>query len=91
MRIQWTPRAADDLESIADYLAEKNPVKAAAVVRQIYDAAYALRQFPNRGRAGRKAGTRELVLGSLPWIIIYEVAGQTVHITRVLHGSQRWP
>ena len=85
MRVLWTPAAADDLEQIADYLLEQNPTVAIAVVRRIYKAAIRLKQFPDVGRSGRKAGTRELVISSLPYIVIYEVMEDAVRITRILH------
>ena len=40
-------------------------------------------------RRGR-SGTRELVNPSLPYVIVYHVAGETVHIVRVVHGAQDW-
>jgi addiction module RelE/StbE family toxin len=91
MRIVWTPAATNDLEQISDYLWEQNPVTAVRLVRQIFSAASDLKKFPNRGRPGKKDGTRELVLPGLPYIIIYEVSEQAVRIVRVLHGAQRWP
>lgn len=91
MRIAWTPAAADDLERISDYLLEQNPAVATKIVRQIYTAINPLKRFPSLGRPGRKEGTRELVVSSLPYIIIYEVLGQTIRIARILHGAQRWP
>lgn len=91
MKIAWTPGAADDLEQIADYLLEQNPAVATRIVRQIYTAANSLRKFPNLGRPGRKTGTKELVLSSLPYIIIYEVVDSRIRIARILHGAQRWP
>jgi toxin ParE1/3/4 len=92
MRIVWTPSAADDLEQINDYLFERNPMIAAVVVRKIYSAPDILKRFPNRGRPGRKDGTRELVLSPLPYIIIYEIAPQlVVRLLRIVHGSQKWP
>ncbi len=91
MRLRWTSAAADDLENIANYLFEKTPENAARLIREIYDAPPTLKSFPNRGRAGKKEGTRELVMPSLPYIIVYQVRGDTVHIVRILHSSQDWP
>jgi plasmid stabilization system protein ParE len=28
---------------------------------------------------------------SLPYVFVYQVGSNTVHIVRVLHGSQEWP
>ena len=91
MRVRWTLVAAEDLENIANYLFEKTPENAPRLVREIFNAPLTLKSFPNRGRAGKKEGTRELVLPSLPYVIVYLVRGDTVHIARVLHSSQDWP
>jgi toxin ParE1/3/4 len=47
--------------------------------------------FPGRGRPGKKQGTRELMLASLPYLVVYVVTGDIVHIARLLHGAQKWP
>jgi toxin ParE1/3/4 len=91
MRVRWTPAAADDLEFIADYLFEKTPEHAARLIREICRAPLGLKDFPSRGREGKKKGTRELVMPSLPYIFVYQVRANTVHIVRVLQGSQEWP
>ena len=91
MRVRWTLTAADDLQDIANYLFEKTPQNAARLIREIYGAPSSLKNFPKRGRAGKKPGTRELVLPSLPYVIVYQVRGDSVNIVRVLHASQEWP
>ena len=91
MQVRWTTAAADDLQTIADYLFEKTPENAARLIREICSAAFALRNFPNRGRTGKKQGTHELVMTSLPYIIIYQVTGDVLHVVRILHSAQEWP
>jgi len=91
MRLRWTAAAADDLERIADYLFEKTPENAAQLIRKICDAPSALKLFPNRGRQGKKQGTRELVIPSLPWILVYQITGDVIYVVRILHGAQDWP
>jgi toxin ParE1/3/4 len=71
MQLRWTDAAASDLTRIADYLLEHTPERAQRLVRAIYDVPPSLLTFPNRGRPGRKEGTRELVLSPLPYIIVY--------------------
>ncbi len=66
MELRWTDEAAADLEHITDYLFQNAPARAAELVRGIYNAPAALLTSPYRGRAGKKEGTRELVLSSLP-------------------------
>jgi addiction module RelE/StbE family toxin len=91
IRIRWAPAAADDLEAIYTYLRENHPAFAHTTIRKLYDAARSLKQFPRRGRIGRLEGTREFVMAPLPYIIVYGVEIDVVHIFRVVHGSQDWP
>ena len=90
-RIRWAPAAADDLQGIHDYLREHHPSLTQSTIRKLYDAARSLKHFPNRGRIGRQEGTRELVMAPLPYIIVYGIEPQMVHIFRVIHTSQDWP
>lgn len=46
---------------------------------------------PEMGRAGRKPGTRELVISRTPFIVIYRLHGERIELLRLLHGVQRWP
>jgi toxin ParE1/3/4 len=91
MELRWTQEAAADLERIADYLFEHAPERAADLVREIYNAPAALVKFPHRGRPGKKQGTRELVLSPLPYLVVYRITGDAIHIVRILHGAQKWP
>jgi toxin ParE1/3/4 len=91
MELRWTEEAADDLEQIADYLFERTPGRAADLVRQIYNAPAALLKFPYRGRPGKKEGTRDLVLSTLPYIVVYRLIRDSVQVVRILHGAQKWP
>ena len=89
--IRWTRAAADDLERIALYLQEHRPALAQPTTIRLYQVAASLADFPNRGRVGRLAGTRELTAPPLPFVIVYTVAAGVVSIARVLHGAQSWP
>ncbi len=91
MELRWTEEASADLEHITDYLFQNAPERAAGLVRGIYNAPAALLTFPYRGRAGKKEGTRELVLTSLPYVVVYQITGEVIHIVRILHGAQKWP
>ena len=91
MELRWTEAAANDLEQIVTYLFENAPDRAEGLVLEIYNAPSALLTFPFRGRPGKKKGTRELVLSPLPYIVVYQIVGEVVNISRVLHGAQKWP
>jgi toxin ParE1/3/4 len=72
-------------------LFEKTPENASQLIRKIYDTPSVLKAFPNRGRAGKKQGTRELVIPSLPYVIVYQIAPDVMFIVRILHCAQNWP
>jgi addiction module RelE/StbE family toxin len=87
-RIRWSRAAADDIESIRNYLQEHHPSFMPSTVRMLYEAARSLKQMPQRGRLGQTPGTRELVLAPLPYIIVYAVEPDMVHIFRILHAAK---
>jgi toxin ParE1/3/4 len=47
--------------------------------------------YSNLGRTGRVAGTRELVIAGLPYIVPYYLKGQEVRILAVMHAARKWP
>ena len=61
------------------------------MVRTILASISHLDHFPELGRPGRVAGTRELVVRGSPYLAVYELYGPDVAILRVLHGAQLWP
>ena len=91
MRIRWTPEAVNDLEQIGRHILRQNPSVARTVIRTITDGIEGLKKFPNLGRAGQVENTRELVVPSLPYIVVYRIKQENVEILRVYHGAQDWP
>lgn len=91
MRLTWSAFALSDRDGIFTYIEAHNPTAAIAIDDRIVAAARRLRDFPESGRSGRVAGTRELVITGTPYVAAYQVTGETVRILRVLHGSQQWP
>lgn len=57
-------------------------------VQRLYDTVRSLKQWPHRGRTGREEGTRELVLASLPYILVYRVKEQSVEVLRICSTGQ---
>jgi plasmid stabilization system protein ParE len=91
MIVQWSVHAADDLEHIFRHVGQTDPLAARTIVQEIYLACGGLMTFPHRGRIGRIYGTRELIFISLPYIAVYRVGSEAVHILRVYHSAQNWP
>jgi addiction module RelE/StbE family toxin len=90
MRIRWTLPAADDLESIKNYLQERYPQFAHHTVHIIYQRIRSLKAAPYRGRPGHRSGTRELPLAPLPYVVVYSVKPDVVEILHIHHGAQDW-
>ena len=91
MKIRWSPEAAEDLERVVRRIQKDNLTAAKKVAATIYDGIAALKGFPQRGRSGRIAGTRELLFPSLPYIAVYRENGDLVEIVRIYHAAQDWP
>jgi plasmid stabilization system protein ParE len=44
------------------------------------------------GRQSRRMpGRRELPFPPLPYVVVYQVKGDAVEISRIFHGAQDWP
>lgn len=91
MKILFSPQAAQDLDEIFDHILQENPSAAVEVLDRIRERIRSLVEMPHQGRPGRVAGTRELVVPRTPFIVPYQVTGNTVEILRVYHGGRRWP
>jgi toxin ParE1/3/4 len=91
MKIVWSLCAIADRDAIFDYIEADSPRAAARIDDQMETQVDHLITFPESGRPGRVAGTRELVLQRTPYVAAYRIEGETVRILRVLHGAQQWP
>lgn len=91
MKLVWSAFALSDRDGIFTHIEAHSPAAAIAVDERIAAAARRLRDFPESGRPGRVAGTRELVITATPYIAAYAVGDGIVRILRVLHGAQQWP
>ena len=90
-RIVWTAAARRDVNAIWDFIASENPAAAEIVDSRILSTVAGLTEHPRRGRPGRVAGTRELVIPGLPYIVVYATSETQVAIVRVIHAARRWP
>ena len=72
-------------------MAQDNPAASARVVDRLQEATDRLARYPDSGRPGRVAGTRELVVAGLAFILPYRVRRRRIEILRVLHTSRQWP
>lgn len=90
MRIRWTRKALGNLDAAVNYIAADSPGNARKVAQKIRDSIQLLSRQPGMGRPGRVAGTRELVISGLPFIVPYTEYNGEIVILRIVHTSMKW-
>ena len=90
MRIKWTKRAANNLETILASISHERPMAAQRFLADTLQQLEQLAEFPLLGRAGVVPLTRELVLHE-NYTAFYRVRGDVVEILRVLHSRRKYP
>ena len=88
MRLVFAEPAERDLKSIIEYIAHDNLTAAEKVFRAIVATAERLTEFPEMGHVGRLPDTREFRVVGLPYLIVYQVAADTVTVLAVFHGAR---
>lgn len=93
MKLVWLPRARREWHDAIEYIAQDNPTAALTQLDRIERQTDMLMEQPEIGRPGRVEGTRELVIGRTPFVIVYRVLprARRIELLRLLHGSQQWP
>ncbi|SFP89743.1 type II toxin-antitoxin system RelE/ParE family toxin [Sphingomonas rubra] len=84
--VNWRQDALD-LANIIDYIKRFNLDAAREIGAKLFDLSESLTRFPRRGRPAAN-DTRELVT-TPPYVLTYEVDGDTVHILSIRHGARR--
>ncbi|MHB8302310.1 MAG: type II toxin-antitoxin system RelE/ParE family toxin [Acidobacteriaceae bacterium] len=91
MKARWTTLALQRLREARLYIEVENPRTASAIGSRIEEGVDRLALFPEMGRTGRRAGTRELVIPATNFIVAYRVMADTIDVLAVLHGARKWP
>ena len=80
------------LEQIRAGIADADAGRAAEdMLDRIFSTVEILQRFPEAGRPGRVAGTRELVIVPTPFLVAYRIHRGTIEILSLLHGARKWP
>jgi len=90
-RLIWSLAAADDLQSIAEYIERDSPRYAAAVVGKIVALARSLPRHPKLGRVVpefARDDVRERFVYS--YRVIYQVQDEALVIVNVIHGRRHY-
>jgi toxin ParE1/3/4 len=91
MKLRWLRSGSESLKRHVDYIASVNPAAARTVRRTVRDSVLRLCDFPESGRQGHIAGTRELIVAGLPYVVVYRISPGTVEILLVLHTAMNRP
>ncbi|RRD44813.1 type II toxin-antitoxin system RelE/ParE family toxin [Comamonadaceae bacterium OH3737_COT-264] len=91
MQLAFTPLAEQDLEAIADYIANDNPTRALSFVRELRARCQRIAASPvsYRLRPELSDGIRSCVHGR--YVIFFESSPDVVLIVRILHSARDLP
>ena len=87
--VRWTPQAADDLESITEFIAKDSPQYAQLFAIDALEIADRLSGFPLMGRIVPEvndSALREILFGT--YRIVYRIKPDRVEILTVYHGAK---
>ena len=89
-KVIWSNGALGDADWAAEYIAQDSPDQASLFVERLHEAVKRLEDFPASGRRIPEAedpAFREIIVG--PYRVMYEVGGDIVRITAVVHGARK--
>ncbi len=85
-RVVWSPKAVEDVEAIATYIARDSPSYAAAVVRKILDTTRHIQKCPGSGKTMAEFSEKTMrERCAYTYRIIYRLEDEVVTIAAVVH------
>ena len=88
--VRWEADARLQYLDILSYITDRNPDAAFWLDQEVSRKLELLRKFPELGRPGRVAGSRELIIHP-NYLLIYRIATSTIDVIRMLHARQQYP
>jgi plasmid stabilization system protein ParE len=90
LRLRFTFRALDDLDTISDHVRNRDPAAAKRIRDDLQKALQILAAHPHAGRA-YTGGRRRFALRRFPYLIFYRVdkAADQVVILAIRHGARQ--
>lgn len=89
LEVKWSPEAAEDLQSIAEYIERDSPYYASAVVTEMLAVSRSIADFPRIGRIVPEISDetiRERFVYS--YRLIYQIQASQILILAVIHGKR---
>lgn len=90
LEVIWRPEAQNALYHLITYIADHDPTAARRMLSRILECIEPARTYPQMGRLGRAAGTREIIAHP-NYIVIYRVLADAVEVLDVVHARQEYP
>ena len=88
-RVRWSPRAADDLEAIAQYISLDSPAYSKAVVKTILEITRKFSQFPFAGRIVPELSDENIrEWFAYSYRIIYRIDEGAITVAAIVHGRR---
>jgi toxin ParE1/3/4 len=89
LRVRWSPRAADDLEAIAEYISLDSPAYAKSVIKTILEITRKFSQFPLAGRIVPEFNDENIrEWFAYSYRIIYRLDQTIVTVAAIVHGRR---
>lgn len=90
MKLRFTRQATQDLNSIADYVSERNPKAALRVRAAIVESLQTPVLFPHIGRRQKAEGVRKLLTRRYPYLVYYIIdeASEEIVIIAIQHPAR---
>jgi toxin ParE1/3/4 len=87
--IIWSRRATEDLQEIAEYIAQDSEHYAKSVVRTILKKTHLLAEFPLIGRVVPEFSNDSLrEIFAYSYRIIYQVKADEIDVAAIIHGKR---
>ena len=88
-RVVWSPKAVEDVEAIAGYIARDSPSYAAAVVGKVISITNSLAEDANRGRLIPEIEESTVIEQfAYSYRLIYRIDNDTVTVAAIIHGKR---
>ena len=88
-RVEWSPRAVEDLDAIAQYISGDSAAYAAAVVKTVLNTARNLSHFPLAGRVVPEIADESIrEWFAYSYRVIYRIEEEGITIAAVVHGRR---
>lgn len=88
-KIIWSPKAADNLEDICNFIGEDSDYYARVFSQRIIDEIEKIPDFPNAGRIVpeyQQKNLREKIFQS--YRIVYRIKPDAIEIVAIVHGAR---